>query len=92
MKYYISPPAMNPLSRLLAALVATLSLIGFFFFGLVVAGILLGGLLAFGVVFWVRSLWLGRKPLASPASPGPPEGQRGEVIEAEYTVVRRRHE
>jgi len=91
MKYYISPPAMNPLSRLLATLVATLSLIGFFFFGLVVAGILLAGLLAFGVLFWVRSLWLGRKPLASPASPVP-EGQRGEVIEAEYTVVRRRHE
>jgi hypothetical protein len=91
MKYYISPPAMNPLSRLLATLVATLSLIGFFFFGLVVAGTLLAGLLAFGVLFWVRSLWLGRKPLARPASPGP-EGQRGETIEAEYTVVHRRHE
>jgi hypothetical protein len=91
MKYYISPPAMNPLSRLLATLAAVLSLIGFFFFGLVVVGILLVGLLAFGVIFWVRSLWLGRKPLASPPSAGP-EGQRGEVIEAEYTVVHRRHE
>ena len=91
MKYYISPPAMNPLSRLLATLMATLTLAGFFFFGLVVAGILLAGLLAFGVIFWVRSLWLGRKPLASAAPPGP-EGQRGEVIEAEYTVVHRRHE
>jgi hypothetical protein len=91
MKYYISSPAMNPLSRLLATLVATLSLIGFFFFGLVVAGILLAALLAFGVLFWVRALWLRRKPLASPPSPSP-EGRRGEVIEAEYTVVHRRHE
>jgi hypothetical protein len=91
MKYYISPPAMNPLSRLLATLVAALSLIGIFFFGLVVVGILLAVLLTFGVLFWVRSLWLGRKPLASPASRRP-EGQRAEVIEAEYTVVHRRHE
>jgi len=91
MKYYISPPVISPLSRLLATLAAVLSLIGFFFFGLVVIGILLVGLLAFGLIFWVRSLWQGRKPLAS-AAPSGPEGQRGEVIEAEYTVVHRRHE
>jgi uncharacterized protein (DUF58 family) len=91
MKYYISPPAMNSLSRLLTTLVAAGTLIGFFFFGLVVAGILLAVLLAFGMFFWVRSLWLGRKLPANPASRRP-EAQRGEVIEAEYTVVHRRDE
>ncbi|MSQ97825.1 MAG: hypothetical protein EXR85_00780 [Xanthomonadales bacterium] len=91
MKYYISPPAMNPLSRLLTALVAALSLIGFFFFGLVVASILLTVLLAFGLLFWVRSLWLGRK-LAVNRAPLGPAGQQGEVIDAEYTLVHRRRE
>jgi len=91
MKYYISQSPMNPVSRLLTTLVAALSLLGFFFFGLVFAGILLTVLLALGLLFWVRSLWLRRKPVANPASRGP-AAQQGDVIDAEYTVVHRRHE
>ena len=36
MPYYITPPPMNPLSRLLAAIVAVLALVGAFFFGVFV--------------------------------------------------------
>ena len=36
MQYYIAPPPMNPLTRLLAGLVAVLALVGAFFFGLFV--------------------------------------------------------
>ncbi len=91
MKYYISPPPMNPISRLLASLVAALSLLGFFFFGLIVVGILLAALLVFGLVFWVRAWWLGRNPVANMVPPGPAQSQ-GQVIEAEYTVVNQRRE
>jgi len=91
MKYYISPPPINPVSRVLTALLATLSLVGFFFFGLIVVAILLAVLLGFGFVFWARSWWLGRKPVATSAPRGP-AGHQGQVIDAEYTVVYRRHE
>jgi hypothetical protein len=78
---------MNPLSRLLATLLRPVA-DRFSSAWLLLASV--GGLLAFGVL-WVRALWLRRKPFASPASRGP-EGQRGEVIDAEYTVVHRRRE
>lgn len=87
MKYYISPAPMNPVSRLLTTLVAALSLIGFFIFGLVVVGIVLALLLAFGAVVWLRSKWLGRASAASPAHQRPDD-----AIDAEYTVVHRRRE
>ena len=91
MKYYISPPPMNPVSRLLTSLVAALSLIGFFFFGLIVVAILLAVLLGFGLLLWIRSWWLGRKLTANSAPLGT-TGQQGQVIDAEYTVVYRRRE
>jgi hypothetical protein len=91
MKYYISQSPMNPVSRLLTALVAALALVGFFFFGLIVVAMLLVVLLGFGLVFRVRAWWLGRKSAANSATQGP-AGQQGQVIDAEYTVVYRRHE
>ena len=91
MKYYISQSPMNPVSRLLTALVAALALVGFFFFGLIVVAMLLVVLLGFGLVFRVRAWWLGRKSAANIATQGPAE-QQGQVIDAEYTVVYRRRE
>ena len=89
MKYYISPPPMNPVSRVLAAVVAAIALAGAVFFGLVVFLALLGMLLVFGLVFWFRSWWIGRH--AGVAGEHRTSVDRdASVIDAEYTVVSRR--
>ena len=85
MQYYISPPPMNPLSRLLAGILTVLALVGAFFFGLIVLAIVVGiGLLAW-LFLWVRMWWLRRK------APQPVD-RKGEILDAEYTVVSRQDE
>ena len=89
MKYYISSPPMNPISRILAAAGALLVLASAFFFGLVVLGVLLVVFIVFAAVIWLRTLWLGRRPAdASVSRTRTPAGD--DVIEAEYTVVSKR--
>lgn len=82
---------MNPVSRVIAALVAVLALAGAFFFGLVVL-ILVFGL---GFLFWLgirlRMWWIMRRMPVAEAAPEQPAGQ-GEVIDAEYTVISRRRD
>lgn len=72
---------MSPLSRLLAAILGLLAMVGAFFFGLFILAIALG----LGVLAWIgislRVWWLRRQ------FPGP---DREEVIEAEYTVISRK--
>ncbi len=89
MQYYIAPPPMNPLARLLAGILAVLALVGAFFFGLFVLIAAVGvGLLAW-LSLWLRMWWLRRKRPAD----RPGTGERtGDVIDAEYTVVSRRDE
>ena len=106
MPYYLNSPSMNPLSRLLAAIVGALVLVGAFFFGLfIVAAILVVGLVAWAGL-WIRGWWLtrngkvSRDPFSVHSSvfvDGEPQsGQQqstergGDVIEAEYTVVSRK--
>ena len=89
MKYYISPPPMNPVSRLLAAIMAVLAVAAVVFFGLAVLIILVAGFSLFALVFYLRSWWFGR------ANGESGQGQttsvhEGTVIDAEYTVVSRR--
>jgi len=103
MQYYLSPPPMNPLSRLLAGLLAVLALVGAFFFGIFVLALVVGvGLIAW-LVLWIRMLWIRRKMPAAdfrtgadhredPASGARSSAGEGEVIDAEYTVVSRRDE
>lgn len=91
MKYYISSPPMNPISRILAAAGALLVLVGAFFFGLVVLGVLLAVFVLFASAFWVRNWWSGRGPAdASVTRTRPPAGE--DVIEAEYTVISKRRD
>lgn len=82
---------MNPVSRVIAALVAVLALAGAFFFGLIVL-ILVFGL---GFLFWLgirlRMWWIMRRMPGADAVPDQPAGQ-GEVIDAEYTVISRRRD
>ena len=91
MPYYISQAPTNPVSRLIAALVAVLALVGAFFFGLVVLALVFG----FGVIFWLgirlRMWWIGRRMPGTGNGMGNAPGD-GEVIDAEYTVVSKRRD
>ena len=89
MQYYIAPPPMNPLARLLAGILAVLALVGAFFFGLFVLLFAVGlGLVAW-LFLWIRMWWLRRN---LPAEPPRSDDHSGDVIDAEYTVVSRRDE
>jgi len=103
MQYYISPPPMNPLSRLLAGVLAVLALAGAFFFGVFVLVIAIGLGLIGWLVLWLRMWWMkqklarGAERTDSGAAPGrqPGTGQgdrKGEIIDAEYTVVSKRED
>jgi hypothetical protein len=93
MTQYISPPPMNPLSRLLAGILAVLALAAAFFFGFVVLLIFVGAGLIGWLALWVRARWLGRRsggaghPKAPLGGADPRATRRGDVIEGEYTVV-----
>ena len=104
MQYQIGPPPMNPLSRLLAAILTVLALLGAVFFGVFVLALVAGlGLIAW-LVFSLRVWWLRKKFSHSGVAPesagragqsaGPRAGERkgDDVIDAEYTVISRRDE
>jgi len=89
MQYYIGPPPMNPLSRALAAVMAVLALVAVFFFGLIVLALAVGA----GLLFWLGvrlRLWWMRRHLPPLDSAPASRPHKGEVIDAEYTVVSRR--
>ena len=80
---------MNPLTRLLAGVLAVLALVGAFFFGIFILAFAVGlGLVAW-VVLWVRTRWIGKQP---PDAVQPSGSKSGDVIDAEYTVVSRQDE
>lgn len=90
MSYYINPPPQNPLTRLIAAIIAVFVLVGTFIIGaaavLVIAGV---GLIA-GLALWARVAWVKHKLRKSGVNlnAGPmPQRESGDVIDAEYTVV-----
>jgi hypothetical protein len=90
MPYYISPPPQNPLTRIIAAIIAVFALVGAFMIGvaalLVVAGI---GLIA-GLALWLRVAWIKRRLRKSGVDFGEAMGEQresGDVIDAEYTVI-----
>ncbi len=90
MPYYISPPPQNPLTRIIAAIIAVFALVGAFIIGaaalLVVAGL---GLIA-GLALWARVAWVKHRLKKSGVDLGAgpiPKRKSGDVIDAEYTVV-----
>jgi hypothetical protein len=98
-RYYLSPPPLNPVARILAGLLAVAALVGAFFFGLIILAAAVG----LGVVAWlvltVRMWWLrrrldaGRGDGGRPAGPATPGGGRKpDVIDAEYEVISRRED
>lgn len=94
---------MNPLSRLLAAVMGALLLVGAFFFGFIILLVVLVVGLVAGLVIWLRVWWIKRKIASgdSPLPPGfgkPPFSEQDpantaeDVIDAEYEVVSRTEE
>ncbi len=90
MPIYISPPPPNPLTRIIAAIIAAFALVGAFMIGiaalLVVAGV---GLVA-GVAIWLRVAWIKRRLRKSGLDLDAGvdiSRQSGHVIDAEYTVI-----
>jgi len=94
---------MNPLARVLAAILAALAMAGAFFFGIFVLAFAMGiGLVAW-MLFSVRLWWLRKKNrISQPGQAtdndpayrnGPGSGQsRQDITDVEYKVVERRDE
>jgi Flp pilus assembly protein TadB len=76
---------MNPLSRLLAGILAVLALAAAFFFGLLVLAVAVGVGFVAWLLLWVRS-WRNRRNQTGS------DQTTGEIIDAEYTVVSRQDE
>lgn len=104
MQYSLNPPPLNPLTRLLATIVAVLAIAGAFFFGLFVLALLVAfGLFAW-LALWLRIGWARKKGIypgvgpmdsenmAGNRSPGESGSNKGDVLDAEYTVVSRQDE
>lgn len=94
MPYRLTPPPSNPLSRLLAGLLAVAALVGAFFFGLIVLALAAGlGLLAW-LALTLRLWWVRRQMARVGSGPAsgedkPESGRGGNVIDADYEVVSR---
>jgi len=98
MRHYLASPTPSPASRILAAVLAALALVGAVFFGVVVLALALG----LGFMIWLlltlRVWWLRRR-LSAESPPAPPGGASGrpggarnnnrDVIEADYEVISR---
>ena len=86
MVYYISQQPLNPVARILAALLAVLAFAGAFFFGLIILAVVVG----LGLLLWLgirlRMWWIMRHAPQSRTSTSVPPSSN-EVIDAEYTVV-----
>lgn len=83
---------MNPIARVIAAVIAVLVFAGAFFFGLVLLAVIIGlGLLAW-IGIRLRMWWIMRQmPAAETASSHPAPG-KSEAIDAEYTVVSKKQD
>ena len=92
-RYYITPPPMNPISRILASLFAVLLIVGAVIFGFfVLAGGIVLGLLGW-IVLSVRGWWLRKKGIETPqAPPSQASTNSTDSIDAEYTVISRRQD
>ena len=90
MPYYISPPPQNPLTRILAGIIAVFALVGSLMLGMVALLVVAGVGLIAGLALWLRVAWIKRRLQKSGMdfSSGPQtQRESGDVIEAEYTVV-----
>jgi len=90
MPYNINPPPGNPLTRIVAAIIGVFVLAGAFIIGTATLLVIAGLAIIAGLVLWLRVAWIKRQLLkrgvdfSKPAGPLP---DKGDVIDAEYTVI-----
>lgn len=90
MSYYISPPPQNPLTRIIAAIIAAFALAGALIIGTAALLVVLGIGLVAGLALWLRVAWIKHRLKKSGIDLGALKetpGESGEVIDAEYTVI-----
>ena len=90
MPYYISPPPQNPLTRIIAAIIAVFVLVGSFMIGMVALVVVaaVGAILAIGI--WLRIAWIKRRMKKEGVNFDQTvdmSQKTGQVIDAEYTVI-----
>ena len=90
MPQYISPPPQNPLTKIIAAVIAAFALVGSFMIGIAALLVVACVGLVVGIAIWLRIVWLKRRFRKSGVVFGAPvdmSREPGQVIDAEYTVV-----
>lgn len=90
MPQYISPPPQSPLSKIIAAIIATFVLVGSFMIGIVALVVVACVGLVIGIAIWLRVAWIKRRFRKSGVvfeTPVDLSNKPGQVIDAEYTVV-----
>jgi Flp pilus assembly protein TadB len=95
MPYYLNPPPSNPLSKLIAAVIAVLALMGSFILGFAVLLVVAGIGLLLAIAIWVRVFMIKRRLKKQGVhfeDMSRPVQRTGDVIEAEYTVISERQE
>lgn len=100
MRYYISPPPQNPLTRIIAGILAVFTLAGAFMLGMVALLVVAGVGLIAGCAIWLRLAWIKRRlrksgvDLNAKTSPSETASTKvsGQVIDAEYTVISKRED
>jgi predicted lipid-binding transport protein (Tim44 family) len=98
--YFPGPPPLNPVSRILAGLLAVLALAGALFFGAFVLILAVGlGVLAWLVLtvrmWWLRRQWQEQHVSGTQRQAGPPgsaDQRRTDAIDADYEVISRRED
>jgi len=90
MPYYISPPPQNPLSRIIAGIIAVFALIGTLVIGFAAFLVIAGIALVAGIAIWLRVAWIKRRLQKNGIDSGTrtdASNNSGQVIDAEYTVI-----
>jgi hypothetical protein len=90
MPNYISPPPQNPLTRIIAAIIAVFALIGSFMIGMAALLVIACVVVVGGIAIWLRVAWIKRRFRKSGLDPGDSvdiSREPGHVIDGEYTVV-----
>lgn len=91
MPVYFTPPPGNPLTRLVAAILAVLVMVGAFMLGVVALAVVTGLAVILGVAMWLRT-WRIRRNLRRGAATRRDGARESDIIDAEYTVISRRRD
>lgn len=90
MPYYLSPPPQNPLTRIIAAIIALFVLVGSFMIGIAALLVVASVGIVLAIAIWIRVAWIKRRLKKEGVHFGMDTKEpvrSGQVIDAEYTVV-----